>query len=297
MLLYLLHRTRRSRGLSRAALADTLGVSAQSIERLERGTGSVALLVQVMARLELHLSGIARGASLPVQLQRRRLQMGWSLDEVAQRAGITRKTLAAVENSEGSVASLLKVLQVLGRTARKAEPVRPSWGHDPSGESDKRFTPSSFLDCVTSSFGEIDLDPCGHEESPVVARRIILPPACGLEASWRDSRLVYVNPPFSSFMKWVTRAVDAWEAGEAETIVVLGPVRTDSQTFQRRVAGRADVGLMAERLRFLATSGMRNPIPHSLMVMIFGGQRDQIAQFANRVPAIWLPRGDQSPRI
>ncbi|PBN41310.1 helix-turn-helix transcriptional regulator [Sphingobium sp. D43FB] len=189
MLLSNLRRCRLSQGLSRKALAEKLHVSAQAIERLERGTGSVALLVQTMVCLELHLSGIARGASLPAQLQRRRQQMGWSLDEVARRAGITRKTLSAVENGEGSVASLLKVFEVLGRTARKAEPVRPSWGHDPSGENDKRFTPLAFLDCVTSSFGEIDLDPCGHEDSPVRARRIITPPNCGLAASWRGARL------------------------------------------------------------------------------------------------------------
>ena len=290
MLLDSLRHARRSRGLSRAALASTLDVSAQSIERLERGVGSVDLLVRAMANLELHFSGIARGVSLPIQLKRKRQQMGWSLDVVARGAGITRKTLAAVEDGEGSVASLLKVFEVLGRTARKAEPIRPSWAHDPSGESDKRFTPLAFLDCVTSAFGRICLDPCGHEDSPVVASKVIMPPACGLAESWEGSRLVYVNPPFSSFTKWVNRCVDAWETRECETIVMLGPVRTDSQTFQRRVARRADVGLMAERLRFLTSLGVRNPIPVSLMVMVFGGRRDQIDDFAQRVPAIWLPR-------
>ncbi|PBN41276.1 DNA N-6-adenine-methyltransferase [Sphingobium sp. D43FB] len=290
MLLDHLQRTRRSRGLWRAALAKALGVSAQSIERLERGTGSVILLMQVMACLELHFSGIARGSTLPEQFRRKRQQLGWSLDEVAKRAGITRKTLAAIERSEGSVASLIKVFEVLGRNARKAEPIRPSWAHDPSGESDKRFTPTAFLDHVTSAFGEIDLDPCGHPDAPLAARRIIMPPDCGLAASWEGARMVFVNPPYSSFMKWVNRAVDAWEAGECETIVMLGPVRTDSQTFQRRVARLADVGLMAERLRFLTLSGVRNPIPVSLMVMVFGGRRDQIDDFAQRVPAIWLPR-------
>ncbi|MFC3442161.1 DNA N-6-adenine-methyltransferase [Sphingobium rhizovicinum] len=290
MLLDHLRHTRQSRGLSRAALADALGVSAQSIDRLERGTGSVSLLVRAMACLELHFSGIARGASLPVQLQRKRLQMGWSLDEVARRARVTRKTLAAVENGEGSVASLLKVFEVLGRTARKAEPVRPSWGHDSTGESDKRFTPLAFLDCVTSSFGEIDLDPCGHEDSPVVARRIIMPPECGLAASWHGARLTFVNPPYSQFVRWLDRAIDAWESKETETVVILGPVRTDGRAFQQRVVGRADICLMADRLRFLTSTGIRNPIPTSLMVMIFGGRPEQIDHFATLVPGAWFPR-------
>lgn len=290
MLLDLLQRARRSRGLSRAALADKLGVSAQSIDRLEHGTGSVALLVRVMSCLELHLSGIARGAALPIQLQRKRLQMGWSLDEVARRAGITRKTLAAVENGEGSVASLLKVFEVLGRTARKAEPIRPSWAHDPSGENDKRFTPPSFLACITSSFGPIDLDPCGHPDAPLMARRIITPPGCGLAASWRGARLTFVNPPFSQFVRWLDRAIDAWETGETETVIILGPVRTDGRAFQQRVAGRADICLMADRLRFLTSTGIRNPIPTSLMVMIFGGRPEQIDHFATLVPGAWFPR-------
>lgn len=290
MLLDNLRRSRLSQGLSRTALAAKLQVSAQAIERLEFGTGSVDLLVRTMAALKLHFSGIARGASLPIQLRRKRQQMGWSLDEVSRRAGITRKTLSAIEHGEGSVASLIKVFEVLGRTARKAEPVRPSWGHDPSGESDKRFTPSAFLDHVTSSFGEIDLDPCGHPDSPVRARRIITPPNCGLAASWEGTRFAFVNPPYSEFVKWLDRAADAWQNGDVQTILMLAPARTDSQTFQKRIAGVADVGFMAKRLRFLTSTGIRNPIPTSLMVVIFGGDREQVNMFANKVPAVWLPR-------
>jgi transcriptional regulator with XRE-family HTH domain len=259
-------------------------------DRLERGVGSVELLIRAMAALDHHLSGLAPGSRIDEQLRNRRARLHLSQEEVAGRAGISRKTLVGVERGQGSIASLLAVLAVIGQGARKAEPVRPSWAHDRSLERDKRFTPGWFLAHVVEAFGQICLDPCGNELSPVQARRRVILPECGLAASWAGTRLAFINPPFSSLVKWLNRAADAWEHGEAKTIVMLVPARTDSSTFQERIAGRADVGLMCGRMRFLSAEGLDHPAPFSLMTVVFGGEPSQVARYGELVPATWLPK-------
>lgn len=292
-----LRATRRSRGLSQSALGELVGVDRQAIARLECGIGSVALLLRVMGELDYHLSGLARGARLDEQLRNRRQRLRISQGEVARRAGVSRKTVSELEHGRGSVASLLCVMAAIGGTARKAEPVRPSWAFDRSLERDKRFTPQWFLDHVVEAFGPICLDPCGHELSPVSARRRILLPEDGLKASWANSLLAFVNPPFSALVKWLNRAVDAWESGEAQTVFLLIPARTDSATFQDRVAGRADVGLMRGRIRFLSAEGVGYPAPFSMMSVIFGAEDDQIRRFDELVPSTWLPRSAEAGSV
>lgn len=257
----------------------------------------MAVLLRVMAELDHHLSGLARGARLDEQLRNRRNRLGLSQAEVANRASVSRKTVAELERGRGSVSCLLSVLGVIGSGARKAEPVRPSWAFDRTLERDKRFTPVWFLDHVREAFGPICLDPCGHELSPVMANRRIILPEDGLKASWAKSKLVYVNPPFSSLVKWLNRAIDAWENGEAETVFLLLPARTDSATFQDRVAGSADVGLMRGRIRFLSAEGVGYPAPFSMMSVVFGASVDQIRHFGDLVPSTWLPRVRHSPQL
>ncbi len=41
-------------------------------------------------------------------------------------------------------------------------------------DADSRFTPPEFMAGIYEAFGEIDLDPCAHLQSPVIARRRIL---------------------------------------------------------------------------------------------------------------------------
>jgi transcriptional regulator with XRE-family HTH domain len=285
-----LRAARRSRGLSQAALGALIGVDRQAICRLEQGVGSVELLIRAMSALDFHLSGLARGARIDEQLRNRRARLRLSQAQVAAQAGLSRKTVASLEGGKGSVASLLAVLNVIGSGARKAEPVRPSWAFDRSLERDKRFTPAWFLNHVYEAFGPICLDPCGHELSPVVAKRRIILPEDGLKSSWAGSKLVFVNPPFSALVKWLNRAVDAWESGEAETVVLLIPARTDSATFQDRVFGRADIGLMRGRIRFLSAEGLGYPAPFSMMSVIFGASPAQVETFGRLVPSTWLPR-------
>jgi transcriptional regulator with XRE-family HTH domain len=290
MLLDFLKTARTDKGLSQSKLAAELGVARLAITRLEAGTGSTDLLVRAMNKLGLRLSGIGRGDDLPDQLRRSRLRRGWTTEQASTRTGLAAKTIAVVEKGGGSVASLVQYLETIAPKAKVTEPARPSWEFDASAtaEKDQRFTPKWFFEHIVAAFGPACLDPCAHPLSIVEATRRIMLPECGLAASWAGTRLAYVNPPYSATVQWLDRAATAWERGEAETIVMLIPVRTDSDMFQSRVSRDADVLFLAKRFRFDTPEGLAYPAPFSLMLIVWGGSDAAIQHFRKLAPAIQM---------
>ena len=280
--------TRSGQGISQATLAARLGVPRLAVTRLEAGVGSVALLLRAMAMIELRISGVARGGTLPAQLRARRERLGLTIDVVAKRADLDPRTVEAVERGAGTVASLTALLTTIAPKAKKSEPPRASWSYDQSGhgERDKRFTPGWFLAHVVEAFGAVDLDPCAHEASSVEARTEFILPQCGLASSWSGHRLAYINPPYSGVSIWLERAADAWDAGEVATIVMLVPTRTDSAVFQDRVSRDADVLFLGGRMRFESTEGLRWPAPFALMLVVWGGDENSIQRFIELVPTV-----------
>ena len=299
MLPRLLKTARTNSGVSQADLASKLGVARLAITRLESGVGSAELLAHAMQKLEFRLSGIGRGANLSEQLRRRRLQRGWSIEYTANRAQLTRRTVATVESGRGTIASLGKLLAVIAPDARPTERARSSWAFDPSGlaERDLRFTPKWFFDNIVDAFGPIDLDPCGHPSSPVEAQRRIILPTCGLATSWAGSRLVFVNPPYSALSVWMNRTQDAWEAGEADTIVMLVPARTDYEVYQKRISRDAETLFLAGRMRFDTPQGLANAVPFSLMLVVWGGSESSLDRITELTPAVrmapWMASGQR----
>lgn len=286
-----LRQARRASGWSQRTLAERIGVDAQTIKRLEQGVGSVATLIAAMAALDFHLTGLGPGRTLAEQLRGRRRKRGLSLDKVATKAGLSRTTVASLEQGRGSVASLLRLLAVLAPRARRRTPERAYWGQGDKLDRDSRFTPPDFMADIYAAFGEIDLDPCGNLHSPVVARRRILlsEGGDGLTDSW-SGRLVFVNPPFSELLKWLRRAHEQWRAGHVETVVCLVPVRTDSALFHETLSADADIYLLRGRVRFLDAQGRGQHTPFSLMVLTLGATAQQKASYAERVPGFWLAR-------
>ena len=162
-------------------------------------------------------------------------------------------------------------------------------------DRDSRFTPSSFLASICDAFGPIDLDPCGHELSPVVARRRLIPEhgVDGLTDTW-TGRLVYLNPPFSQLLLWLRRAHEQWRAGNVETVVGLVPVRTDSSWFHEVFSSDADIFLLKGRVSFLDTKGKKQPTPFSLMIFTLGAGPEQKRRFAELVSGFWSSRYSSS---
>ncbi|WP_334656988.1 DNA N-6-adenine-methyltransferase [Sphingomonas panaciterrae] len=293
MLIEDLRSARRSKGLSRLELAARAGVDPQVVKRLEAGVGTMPTLVAVMKALDYHLSGVARGADLPAQLRQRRRTLRLSLEQAAARAGIARGTVSNLEQGEGSVRSALRLLEALAPKARRRAPERAHWLFDPNGGRDTRFTPPEFMDAVYAAFGEVDLDPCGHVESPVRAKRRILieEGGDGLSDEW-SGRLTFMNPPFSAMLKWLRRAEEQWRSGRVQTIVSLVPARTDSAWFHDHLRLHADIYMLRGRIRFLSSKGRGDQTPFSLMVVIFGGEDAAKQRFAELIPGFWLPRSD-----
>lgn len=267
-------------------------MDAQTIKRLENGIGSVSTLIRVMEALDFRLTGLGPGKALPDQLRVRRRKKAISLDEIATRTGLSRTTIASLERGGGTVASLRRLLAVLAPGVRRRSPERSYWGQGDKEDRDSRFTPPDFMEHIYAAFGEVDLDPCAHRLSPVIAhRRILLDEGGdGLVDPW-SGRLAFVNPPFSQYLPWLRRAHDQWRAGNVDTVVCLGPVRTDSAWFHETLRDDADFYFLRGRVRFLDTRGKGQHTPFSLMVLALGASAEQKARYAERVPGFWLESG------
>ena len=294
---------RRASGWSQRTLADRIGVDTQTIKRLEKGVGSVPTLIAAKAALDFRLTGIAAGKTLPEQLRAERRKRSMSLRDAAEKTGLSPTTIASLERGGGSVASLLRLLAVIAPNARRRAPERSYWGQGDKEDRDIRFTPADFMAGIYAAFGEIDLDPCGHLLSPVVARhRILLSEGGnGLVDEW-SGKVAFVNPPYSQLLRWLRRAHDQWCAGKVETVVCLVPVRTDSPWFHDTLSADADIYLLRGRVRFLDTQGRGQHTPFSLMILTLGATRQQMDHYAELVPGLWLTRsvkavsGDQGHR-
>ncbi|WP_373488940.1 DNA N-6-adenine-methyltransferase, partial [Blastomonas sp.] len=251
----------------------------------------MASLEIVMKTLDYRLTGLGPGKALGEQIRRRRLKQGRSLEWLAERTGLSRTTIANLERGGGSVGSLLRLLAVLAPKARRRAPERAFWGEGDKLDRDSRFTPADFLASIYEAFGDIDLDPCAHELSPVIARRRILQSegGDGLSEPWLG-RLVYVNPPYSKLLVWLRRAHEQWKAGDAQTVICLVPVRTDSAWFQDVLSADADIYFLRGRVRFLDTRGRGQHTPFSLMLLTLGANADQRARYAQLVPGYWVAR-------
>lgn len=251
----------------------------------------MSTLVAAMTALNFRLTGLGSGATLPAQLRTHRRNRSISLDEMASRAGLSRATVAGLERGNGTVSSLLRLLAVLAPRARRRAPERSYWGHGDKEDRDSRFTPPDFMAAIYAAFVEVDLDPCAHLLSPVVAKRKILLSAGGdgLTDDW-SGRLAFVNPPFSELLRWLRRAHDQWRAGKVETVVCLVPVRTDSAWFHEILSRDADVYLLKGRVRFLNSHGLAQQTPFSLMVLALGASEEQKHRYAKSVGGFWLAR-------
>lgn len=291
MLIDELRLARRSVGWSQQTLAERIGASAQAIKRLEKGVGSVATLVAAMAELDFRLTGIGAGDTLPDQLRRRRFKLAISQTEAAARANVSRATLATLERGGGSIASLLRLLAALAPNARRRAPERTYWGQGDKIDRDSRFTPPEFMEAIYAAFGEIDLDPCCHPSSPVIAKRrmMLSEGGDGLVDDW-SGRTAYVNPPFSALLRWLRRAYEQWSAGKIATVICLVPVRTDSVWFHETLSLEADIYLLQGRVRFLDPRGGSQQTPFALMLLTLGASAEQRDCFAAATPGFWSQR-------
>lgn len=130
-------------------------------------------------------------------------------------------------------------------------------------------TPDEVLEPIYQHFGEIGLDPCAEPTLPrrVKARGYIHDPEDGVEASWLDQGLVFVNPPYSDCARWTWKA-----ARDGDEVIVLLPVRTSAKWWRRSVWPADVILFYGKRLKFV---GAKYTAPfHS--ALIYWGSRPEL---------------------
>lgn len=289
---------RRSLGMSQRALAARVGVPTLRIKRLERGVGSATTLTAVMAALDFRLTGVSPGKDLAAQLRACRLRRGLTVVDVAARAKLSRTSVARLERGGGSVASLLRLLKIVAPQARRRAKERAYWGEGDKADRDVRFTPPEFLAKVHDAFGAIDLDPCGHALSPVMAKRRILleEGGDGFVDDWSGG-LAFVNPPFSEMQRWLKRAHDQWSRGNVDSVVCLVPARTDARWFHDTLRVDANIFFLQGRVPFADVRGKSQHTPFALMVVALGTSPEQRARWAKVAEGFWLNPSCEAPSL
>lgn len=131
-------------------------------------------------------------------------------------------------------------------------------------------TPEHVLSLVYTFFdGPPDLDPCGHPESKVGAKREIMPPDDGLQAEWTGK--VFVNPPYDNLAPWCDMASSARHYDGSEVLLLI-PSRTDTVAWQDYVSDADAILFWGGRLKF-GDSKTSAPFPSALVY--FGDRVDE----------------------
>lgn len=290
-LVSLLRQARLDLRLSQREVAERVGTTPDLIRRLEGGSGSVSLLIAAMDALDFAVTGLPEGRSLGERLRVARERRKLDRTRLGERTGLNETAIADIEGGEGNVGDLLRVLRVLAPAIGRRAPERVYWSQGQKEDRDSRFTPGDFMEGIYSAFGKVDLDPCAHPLSPVVARQkfILDGGHDGLLDDWSGS-LAFVNPPFSALLKWLRRAHEQWQNGNVAAVVCLVPVRTDSAFFHETLSRDADIFLLKGRVKFLNPDGKAQATPFSLMLVAFGSRADQRKRYASLAEGFWLPR-------
>ena len=119
-----LRATRRSCGLTQASVAASAGISLPTLRALERGEGGVRALAAVMAVLDLRCGWAPDRVQAARALADRRRARGFSQAQLANRIGVSRPVVIALERDLGAtVATLVRAAAVLGvRSVLRAAP-------------------------------------------------------------------------------------------------------------------------------------------------------------------------------
>lgn len=109
---------RERRKLTQAEVAEAVRTSRQAVAALEGNRGRVTTLVGLETLMRLHITGLHRADSIIQEVAATRAHRGWSLRDVAQRAGVSVNTVRALETGTGSITALIKLMAALAPNGR-----------------------------------------------------------------------------------------------------------------------------------------------------------------------------------
>ncbi len=131
--------------------------------------------------------------------------------------------------------------------------------------TDRYCTPQELVDLLP----EFDLDPCSNTNSVVRAKRTVMLPENGLEATWEG--LVWCNPPYSYVPPWVDAAGEAANGKAAATVFML--IKNDPTTrwWAKAVLEYGATSFpLRKRVKFIGGDGKSK---FTSALLVFNGQR------------------------
>lgn len=137
---------------------------------------------------------------------------------------------------------------------------RPTWW-----TSDHWATPPSLVEELEREFGKFDLDPCCIPMT-AKAKTFYTAEDNGLQRAWFGR--VFMNPPYSQPAPWCKKALDETSAGNADLVVGLLPVATDTAWFHDFINGKAEVRFLRGRVRFFGWAGTPITSPKSPSMLV-----------------------------
>ena len=111
--------------------------------------------------------------------------------------------------------------------------------------NDEYETPKWLFEALDAEFG-FTLDAAASHTN-ALCRVCFTKESDGLMQTWGGHN-VYVNPPYSDIVAWVTKALE--ERDPCRVIVMLLPSRTGTEWFQRLLRAGVDIRFFRKRIRF-----------------------------------------------
>jgi phage N-6-adenine-methyltransferase len=136
-------------------------------------------------------------------------------------------------------------------------------------ESNEWATPQKLFDEIAQEFGPFDLDAAATADN-AKAPKFYTQQTDGLSQFWNGR--VWCNPPYGrKIREWVKKAHDSIITGQAETVVLLIPARTDTSYWHDHViAGASEIRYIRGRVKFVRPNGNgavhSAPFPSAIVV-------------------------------
>lgn len=133
-----------------------------------------------------------------------------------------------------------------------------------SSKSDEYATPEDLYNKLNMKY-KFTLDPCSTDDNHKCKKYYTIKED-GLSQSWKNE-IVFCNPPYSKIKLWVKKCFE--EATQNKTtIVLLIPVRTDTQYFHNYIYNKCEIIFIKGRLKF---GNCKNAAPFPSMLCIYNG--------------------------
>jgi len=195
---------------------------------------------------------------------------GKSRDKVAKQLGISGKQYHKIttvrdkapkkiktEWAQGKLSTHRAYLETTNKDKGMSEHSRKTLF---SSDHDNWATPKDEYNKLNKEFN-FDFDPC-----PLKSK------FDGLKTDWKKRN--FINPPYSNVTEFLIKGHEELNNGNAELLVYLIPVRTDTKWFHIHIypyfkKGECDIRFIKGRLKFDNGKGVKNSAPFPSMEVIF----------------------------